>query len=228
MTISLMPATVRGTRRCVIGRSVEIALHPWVEIRLNPAGDDGKGEHTYASHMTLVDRAPGRQQRVLDAMLPLGWAVLALVEITATQAHPRPGMTGEHLGILLALIGFASGVAAVMLTPRRSPAAQVPSFVLLIVSSAARSSRCSRNGPGFLGAFIAVAAAALRVRGFGGRALVALALVTLEAAEIVGKNGSATRALLQGLGVVAFGDRSRGSPASARRGCSGAGRAAAA
>jgi signal transduction histidine kinase len=136
-------------------------------------------------------------------MLPLGWAVIALVEIAGARAHPRPGLTGEHLGILLGLIGFAAGVAAVMLVPRRSAAAQVPSFALLIVSSATLVA-LQPNGPAFLGAFIAVAAAALRVRGVPGTVLVALALVALPIAEVLGKDRSVFRALLQELGVVAF------------------------
>jgi signal transduction histidine kinase len=173
-----------------------------VEVRLHPAGDDGGRGPAYASDMTALEHARVRQQRMLDAMLPLGWAVIALVEIAGARAHPRPGLTGEHLGILLGLIGFAAGVAAVMLVPRR-PAAQVPSFALLIVSSAALVA-LQPNGPAFLGAFIAVAAAALRVRGVPGTVLVALALVALPIAEVLGKDRSVFRALLQELGVVAF------------------------
>jgi signal transduction histidine kinase len=148
---------------------------------------------------------PGRvpQQRMLDAMRPLGWAVIALVEITGARAHPRPGLAGEHLAILIALFGFAAGVMAVMLTPRRSAGLQVPAFALLIVSSAALAAM-QPKGPAFLGAFIAVAAAALRVRGKHGAAVVALALVALPLAEIVGKGKSVFDALLQMLGVVAF------------------------
>jgi signal transduction histidine kinase len=136
-------------------------------------------------------------------MRPLGWAAIALVEITGARAHPRPGLTGEHLGILLGLIGFAAGVAAVMLGPRRSAAAQVPSFALLVLSSATLVA-LQPKGPAFLGAFIAVAAAALRVRGRPGTVIVALALVALPIAEIAGKDKSVFGALLQELGVIAF------------------------
>ncbi len=136
-------------------------------------------------------------------MRPLGWAAIALVVVTGVRSHPRPGLHGEHLGILLALIGFAVGVAAVMLQPRRSPAAQAPAFAVLVVSSATLVA-LQPTGPAFLGAFIAVAAAALRVRGRLGTAIVALALVALPVAEIVGRDKSAFGALLQELGVIAF------------------------
>jgi signal transduction histidine kinase len=174
-----------------------------VEFRLHPRGDDGGRGPAYASGVTALEHARMRQQRMLDAMLPLGWAVIALVEIAGARAHPRPGLTGEHLGILLGLIGFAAGVAAVMLVPRRSAAAQVPSFALLIVSSAGLVA-LQPNGPAFLGAFIAVAAGALRVRGAPGAVLVALALAALPIAEILAKDRSVYRALLQELGVIAF------------------------
>jgi signal transduction histidine kinase len=198
-----MASTVRTGRPRVIGRSVEIAFHPRVEIRLHPGGDDGGGGRAYASVVTPVEQVRARQERMLDTMLPLGWAVLALVEIAGTRSHPRPGLVGDHLGILLALIGFAAGVAGVMLLPRRSVTAQVASFALLILTSAALVA-LQPNGPGFLGAFVAVAAAAIRVRGLPGSVLVGLALVALPLAQILGKDRSFFRASLQELGVVAF------------------------
>jgi signal transduction histidine kinase len=153
--------------------------------------------------MTPLERGHVQQQRILGAMRPLVWAVLVLVEITGSRAHPRPGITGEHLGILLALFGFAVGVVAVMFTPDRSATAQVPSFALLILSSAALAGM-QPKGPAFLGAFIAVAAAALRVRGIPRAVIVALAVVALPVAEIVGRGKSVFDALLQVLGVAAF------------------------
>jgi signal transduction histidine kinase len=141
---------------------------------------------------------------MLGAMRPLGFAVVALVEVAGARAHPRPGLTGEHLGILLALLGFAAGVVAVMFTPRRAAAvAQVPSFALLIISSAALAGM-QPKGPAFLGAFIAVAAAAMRIRGIPGTAVFVLAVVALPGAEVVGRGKSVFDALLQMLGVVAF------------------------
>jgi signal transduction histidine kinase len=178
-------------------------VHPRVEIGLHLPGDDGGGVRAYASPVTPLEQARVRQQRMLNAMRPLGWAAILLVEITGARAHPRPGLTGEHLGILVSLIGFAVGVAAVMLLPRRSMAAQIFAFALLVLSSAALVA-LQPKGPAFLGAFIAVAAAAIRVRGTPGTAIVALALIALPVAEIAGKDKSIFGALLQELGVIAF------------------------
>jgi signal transduction histidine kinase len=153
--------------------------------------------------MTPLEQLQARQQRMVGAMRPLGWAAVAVVVVAGSQVHPRPGLSGEHLGVLLSLIGFVAGVAAVMLGRGRSAAAQVPPFALLVLSSAALVALQPR-GPAFLGAFIAVAAAALRIRGRAGSAIVVLALIALPIAEIVGKDKSVVGALLQELGVIAF------------------------
>lgn len=150
-----------------------------------------------------LEQTRARQRRMLNLMRPLGFVALALVEITGVQAHPRPGLTGERLGILIALVGVAAGVVGVMRTDRRSAAAQAPFFAALVLSSAALVA-LQPKGPAILGAFIAVAAAAMRVPGRPGVAIVVLALVALPVAEIVGKDKSVYGAALQELGIVAF------------------------
>jgi signal transduction histidine kinase len=180
-----------------------------VEIDLDPAGDDAEGASTYASAVSdtptiaSLEHARARQNAMVRLMRPLGFAAVVLVEISGARAHPRPGLTGEHLGILLALVGFAVGVVAVIGTRRRSAAAQAPFFALLVLSSATLVA-LQPKGPAFLGAFIAVAAAAMRVRGRPGLAIVVLALVALPVAEVVGKDKSTFGALLQELGVLSF------------------------
>jgi signal transduction histidine kinase len=140
---------------------------------------------------------------MVEMMRPLGFIAMALVVIAAAQAHPRPGLHGEHLGILLALVGFTIGVAGVMRTRRSSAAAQAPFFAGLVLGSAVLVA-LQPKGPAILGAFIAVSAAALRVRGRSSVVIVVLALVVLPIAETVGKDKSAYGAALQELGVVAF------------------------
>ena len=179
-----------------------------MEIRLGLADDDARAAGAYASAVTTptvasLERTRARQQAMLGLMRPLGVAAIVLVEISGVQARPRPGFAGEHLGILLALVGFAAGGAGVMSTRRRAAIAQAPFFAMLVLSSATLVA-LQPKGPAFLGAFIAVAAAAMRVRGIPGAAIVVLALVALPIAEVVGKDKSAFGALLQELGVIAF------------------------
>jgi signal transduction histidine kinase len=203
MIVSSMAATVEACRRRVIGRSVELRSTPgWNSISTLPAMTAGPGR-AYALEVTPLEQVRARRNRMPDTMLPLGWAVLAIVGLAGARSHPGPGLTGGHLGILLALVAFAAGVAGVMLLPRRSLPAQVASFGVLILSSAVLVA-LQPSGPGFLGAFIAVAAAAIRVRETPGKVLAGLALVALPLAQILGRDRSVFRALLQALGVVAF------------------------
>jgi signal transduction histidine kinase len=154
---------------------------------------------TFAS----LERTRARQQRMFRLLRPLGIAVVVLVELTGARAHPRPGLHGEHLGILLALIGFAIGVAGVIGSRKETARAQVPFFAALVASSSVLVA-LQPKGPAFLGAFIAVATAAMRVPGRPGAAIVVLALVALPVAEVLGRDKSTFGAVLQELGVVSF------------------------
>jgi signal transduction histidine kinase len=179
-----------------------------VEPHVDLPGDDAAARPAYAVAVTTptfesLERTRARQDAMLERMRPLGFAAIVLVEITGARAHPGPGLAGERLGILLALVGFAAGVVGVMNAPRRSAAAQAPFFAVLVLSSATLVA-LQPHGPGFLGAFIAVAAGALRVQGAPGAAVVLLALIALPIAEVVGKDKSAFGALLQELGVISF------------------------
>jgi signal transduction histidine kinase len=156
-----------------------------------------------APTIASLEHMRARQQLMFRFMRPLGIAAVALVEIVGIQAHPRPGLTGEHLGVLLALVGFAVGVFGAMRTPQGGAVAQAPFFAVLVLSAATLVA-LQPKGPAFLGAFVAVAAAAMRMRGAAGAAIVALALIALPIAEVIGKDKSAFGALLQELGVIAF------------------------
>jgi signal transduction histidine kinase len=177
-------------------------------MHLDPPGDADADGAAYASGMSAptlatLEHTRARQQSMLRAMRPLGYAAVVLVEVSGARAHPRPGLTGVHLGILLALVAFGAAVVGVMRTRRLASGAQAPFFAVLIVSSAALVA-LQPKGPAFLGAFIAVAAAAMRVRGRPAAAIIVLALVSLPIAEIVGKDKSVYGALLQEIGVIAF------------------------
>lgn len=152
---------------------------------------------------TSLERARTRQRAWTRVLGPLTGAIVVVVVVAGAGTHPRPGLDGEHLGVLLGLVGFAVGVAGVMRTQSADAARQVPFFVVLVASSAALVA-LQPTGPAFLGAFVAVAAAAINVRGRAGVAVVGLALVALPVAEVVGKGKSTTGAIVQEIGVIAF------------------------
>src|SRR5579862_3303421 len=147
-----------------------------------------------------LERARSRQIAMMNRLRPLGLAIVVLVVVTGFRTHPRPGLHGEHLGILLALIAFVVGVIGVMRGRRALVAVQMPFYVALVAGSGVLVALQPR-GPAFLGVFIAVAIAAMRIRGVAGLTVAALALVALSIAEYVGKDKSVYAMILQAIGV---------------------------
>lgn len=202
-----MATTVRAACAHVIGRRVELRVQPRVEASLNPGGDDASARHAYASGMTAptsasLERIRAGQPAMTRLFRPLPVAVAVVVVVTADASHPRPGVHGEHLGVLLALVGFLLGVVGVIWTQPAAALRQVPFFAALVVSSSVLVA-LQPKGAAFLGAFIAVAAAA-NLRGRPGVAVVLLALVALPVAEVLGRDKSVLGGVLQEVGVIAF------------------------
>lgn len=204
----VMGSTVRVRRRRVIGRRAELLVHPGVEVRLIPRGDDAAALRAYASGVTeptfaSLERARARQLALARAFRPLSAGIVVLVVVVGAVSHPRAGLHGQHLVILVALAAFAAGVAGVRQTRFASPLRQAPFFVALIGSSSALVA-LQPKGPAFLGAFVAVAAAAMSVRGRVAVAIAVVALVALPAAEVAGSHRSVVGAIMQVIGVIAF------------------------
>ncbi len=178
-----------------------------MDAGVDPGGDDATARAAYAAGVTeptfaSLERTRARQQRTLALLRPVGVGVVVLVVVTGVQAHPRPGLSGEGLAILLALIAFVVGAGGVMRSRRGPPAVQVPFFVALIAGSALLVA-LQPKGPAFVGAFMGVAAA-MRLRGRAAAPVVALALVLLPIAEVVGKDKSVFGAILQEIAIIAF------------------------
>ncbi len=158
---------------------------------------------TFAS----LERARARQHATLRLFRPLAVLVVVLVAIAGARTQPRPGISGEYLGVLLALVGFAAAVAGAIAS-RRAPAAVqvpilVPLFSLLIASSAVLV-WLQPDGLGLVGVFIAVSAAGLRLPSRSGTALVVGALVAWAVAATQAEHHSVTGVVLNELGVAAF------------------------
>jgi signal transduction histidine kinase len=169
-----------------------------MDLCLHPGGDDMISRCAYAF---VVGGEPHRTMSQVVRPLPV--AVAAIVVVVAFRSHPRPGLAGEHLGLLVALVAFVLGVAGVMWGQSEPPGRQLPFFAALVVSSSALVA-LQPNGAAFLGTFVAVAAAALSLRGRQGTVVVVLALVALAVAELVGKDRSLLDGVLRELGAIAF------------------------
>jgi signal transduction histidine kinase len=143
-----------------------------------------------------------RQQAVLRVLRPLALAAVVAVVLVGSRSQPRPGVTGERLGVLLALIGLALGVAGVLRGRRSGVSAQLP-FFLVLVASANVLVWLQPHGPGLIGALVAAGVAALRVRGWVGVCLLTVVLASLATVGGLAGRQSGTTILLGALAVAA-------------------------
>jgi signal transduction histidine kinase len=129
--------------------------------------------------------------------------VAVLVEVGGVASRPGPGTAGEHLVVLAALAGFAVGAVGVLLSEDESQGRSAAFIVVLIAASAVLVAVQPR-GPASLGAFVAVAVAAMRVQGAAGGVIVVFAVLALPVAELLGKQHSLEAIALDETGVLAF------------------------
>jgi signal transduction histidine kinase len=167
--------------------------------RAYPAGMSAEPTPTLAS----LAQARARRRAALRVLRPVAIAGAVLVAVLTSRAEPSPGLNGERLGVLLAVLVFATGVLGVLWSRRRGAAVQAP-FFFAVLASAVALVWLQRHGPGLIGVFVAVGVAAMRVRGWRGVALFAVALGSLAAASALGGDQSWGSILLSELGVVAF------------------------
>jgi signal transduction histidine kinase len=126
-----------------------------------------------------------------------------MVELGGVTGHPGPGSHGEHLVVLLGLVGFALSLASVVLSREEARTLSAVCLVVTIGTSALMVG-LQPEGPASLGAFVAVAVAAMRVRGKLGAAIAVLAMLALPVAELLGTQHSLEAVALDVTGVLAF------------------------
>ncbi len=136
-------------------------------------------------------------------MRPLAVILVAVVVTGAFQTQPGPGLEGRYLAISLALIVFGVGTLAAIRLPGASPGVLLPVFVA-VVSGAATLVGLQTNGPGFLGVFPAVSAAALRLPVRLAVAIAGFAGVAMALAWTVNGNHPVNGIVLNEIGVAAF------------------------
>jgi signal transduction histidine kinase len=201
--------------RAAPGGSSRARLHPWVEAA-QTALSTGRPmtrpahaptlRHVSAEHpptLASLAQARARRRATASVLRPIGVGVVLLVGVGASRAQPRPGLSGDHLGVLAALVGFGAGLAGVLLTRRSGPGRQAVFFAVLVLSASALV-WLQPDGPGFVGAFVAVGVAAMRVRGWAGALVAGTALAALALAGVLSGARSASSILLSEVGVIAF------------------------
>jgi signal transduction histidine kinase len=156
-----------------------------------------------APTLATLAEARARQSTLLRLLRPLAVGLLVVVALAGPDTSPRPGLSGDRLGVLVALVCFAGGVAGVLRRRSLGGLHQLPFFVLLLGSAVALIG-LQLHGPGFIGVFVAVGTAALRVRGWLSISVFALALAALAAVGAFAQHQSWTSILLAQTGLAAF------------------------
>ncbi len=142
-----------------------------------------------------------QQQLVQRWLQPVGSIVVIGYVIYSFRSQPSPGLTGHHLGILIALAGFLLGGLGSTRTRFGALAMHVPFLALLVISSAALI-WLQPEGPGTLGLFVAALLAARRLHGRI-RLVVSVAVFAAFALVTALTSGSQTGASLVTLAILA-------------------------
>lgn len=131
----------------------------------------------------------------------IGLAVL--IEVSAALTSPRPGLSGDRLGVLFALVGIVLAVGGVVRAREDATAVKV-GFLALLVAGSTTLVWLQPNGPGYLGAFLAVAMGAWRLPSLIGAAATGVTLAALTLASALHSGSSFDSVAPKALGVVAF------------------------
>ena len=132
---------------------------------------------------------------------PLAIFAVGFVITAAFQTTPGPGLHGEHLAVSVALLCLGLSTAAMVRLPEQSPL-QLPAILLAVLSSAALVG-LQPDGPGFLGVFPAVGAAAMRLPARRGALVVGVAVVALALAWALGSDHPVDGVVLNEMAVIA-------------------------
>jgi signal transduction histidine kinase len=133
----------------------------------------------------------------------LGAGALAFVVVAAFTSHPAPGEHGKSLGVATALFVFTAASLGVIRLTQAPPAVQLPLFLVAVLSTAMLIG-LQPNGAGFLGVFVGVSAAALRLPVRLSAMVVAVAVAAVAVAGSVGAHWPLTGIVLDVFGVAAF------------------------
>src|SRR4051794_20074823 len=137
-------------------------------------------------------------------MRPLAIAAVAVVVTAVFNTDPRPGVRADHLAVTVAVVLFAAGTIAVVRCHDASPTVMLP-LMAVVVLAAATLVGLQPDGPGFLGVFPAVIAAALRLPTRAAAAVAGLAVAALAAAWALGDGHHPIIGIvLNEFGVAAF------------------------
>ena len=132
--------------------------------------------------------------------------VVVLVVVGFLRSTPRPALTGAGLVVLLAVATVALGTVGLWYGMRHRPLSVPVELALfgIVLAGSATLVWLEPDGAGFLGGFVAVNAATMRLRHKDGLALAGAVMVVLAVAGLIGSHRPLTSTLVNEVGVIAF------------------------
>src|SRR5579864_9357596 len=180
-------------------------VHPWVEARatvIHPGVGDIRGTRSYSSRVARSEVAPVAEHPITPRWIrPLSVFAVGFVITAAFLTKPGPGVHGEHLAVSVALITLGVATAAIARLAERAPALQLAAMVVAVLASAVLVG-LQPNGPGFLGVFPAIGAAAMRLPDRLSGVVVGIAVAALAVAWAFAGNHPVDGAILNELAVL--------------------------
>jgi signal transduction histidine kinase len=171
-------------------------------LEIHPGAGDIRGARSYSSGVVRSEVAPVAEHPSTPRWIrPLAVFAVGFVITAAFQTKPGPGVHGEHLAVSVALIALGVATAAVVRLPERAWALQLPAMVAAVLASAVLVG-LQPNGPGFLGVFPAIGAAAMRLPDRLSGVVVGIAVAALAVAWAFAGNHPVDGAILNELGVL--------------------------
>lgn len=150
-----------------------------------------------------LQRARGREKAAFLWIHVLGVAAIVFVVATSWQARPAPGVHGQALGVLFALIVFCAATIAAMWLPPPQIAVQLALLLLAVVGAAALVG-LQGNGAAFLGVFPAICLAAFVLPVHLSAVVVGAAIGAVSAAWISDGRASIAGIVLNDFAILAF------------------------
>lgn len=182
-----------------------------VRVGLNLQGDDrcalpeyrGRVKSHGSPSPSPLERARLSQHVLMRSLRALAMALLVLIVVTTLVTKPRPGLSGDRLGVLLGLVAVALGVVGVLRSVPRATVVKV-FFLAVLMAGSMTLVWFQPSGSGYVGVDLAVALAALLLRRQAGFAVVAVAVVAEALVGVLAGGRTAGSIALTEVGVIAF------------------------
>ena len=196
----------------IFGSAVELrgdatSTRGWMAGSTRVPGDGVSGEPYSADSMADIkattELTPARVAATLRWTGPLALVAVGALAAVVIRAKPGPGLHGQHLAVSLSLVAYAVGMVSFERLPIDATGIRVVMLVVMIAAAAVMVG-IQPDGPGFLGMFPPISAAAFRLKGQTAMMVTGLALGALGLGAALGAHRTIDATIIDELAVAAY------------------------